>query len=323
MFVLLIVVSGLFSCSDSESEEKENKIAMESEILKACNRLNVCELSYFDVNDCLHDYNYWLNLNEGTEQFNQIKITDVKEHIMCLNDATTCEEAITCEKTYKGTETTTEECGFTGFQESCNGTVMSKCSYIKGGISYVLKTDCAVFGQECIYEADYNNARCGKIVDCTENSSECEGSVRKVCDGGIYFENDCSMYANGECVVLNTDTEKGAYCLPKEPSKSCSKMRCDSSKIIYCSEGKELVYDCKTNYGENFTCLESNEDDDSKSYSCMFKDSIICYEEATCDGDILKYCLNGETKEYNCKENGYSSCKSASQPDFTKAMCIY
>ncbi len=323
LLVAVSIATLLISCDDSDSSKKVS----ENSIVQACTIMNACDLNGVEINDCIVDVTYMSKLDSNSPVLlDEVGNLDLNAIISCLANSNSCDDAKECEKKYLGKERTTTECNEEDFVKSCDGTKRVSCNYDEvTGKSYIVKQDCAIKNNICVNED--GNTYCKDLVpaECTENFSKCEGNIEKECgieDDYIYYdEKDCSLF-NMECVESNGKAD----CMPKADAAVCSgfgAIRCDSSSLILCYFGKEISYDCKDMYGESFECLEINKDE--IKYGCQLPElAIECETEATCSGDILKYCINGETKEFNCKDNGYSRCQLlTSEDEDSISTCVY
>ncbi|MBN2693575.1 hypothetical protein JXR93_02845 [bacterium] len=328
--LLLVAVSFttlLISCDDSESSKKIS----ENDIVKACTVMNACNSSE-EINECVSEMTYMSKLNSDSPVLlEDIGNIDFSGAILCFSDSNSCDDLKECEKKYLGRDYTTTECDGEEFIESCDGTKRVVCRYDDvTEKSYVYKHDCAVGNGVCVNEDGDVYCRENVPAECIETFSKCDGDIKKECyvDEGDkeYEENDCSLVGM-ECVEQDGEAE----CMPKADAISCSEFgpkRCDGSNLVICYYGKEISYDCKDIYGDSFECVQEVRDDDGEEvtrYSCNLPDLKKCDDtEATCSGDVLKYCINGETKDFNCKDNGYAGCQLlTSEDEDSVSTCVY
>ncbi len=322
LFFLIVVTS----CSESKNEEKYYNLT-QNQIVKACNIKNACEIQRNDINVCLYETSFVLALNENSpDRKRELGDINYNAYIYCLSQSSNCESAINCEKKYFGKEITLTECNPETFIESCSNSTATYCYQNKSNDKYYIqRKNCSVTDEICVHNKENNKAYCETKEDnyCLETFESCDDSIIKICNNNIYHEMNCKdYYENLTCGITEREGIQRVECIPEENAESCEKSVCNGVIAEHCSKNKKIITDCTKAYGIDFICVEEIEEDFS-ALSCELKNNEMCDKNAFCKDGILNYCINGEDKSFDCKENGYASCKPASEIDENDTMCAF
>ncbi len=332
--ILALILGILFvSCGgDTDNEAGINPVTKPAvpeinfttdEFFEICNMEMACNTwgdTDDDLNSCVRDYVTMTKLPENSKVIDYLKIQNdidsTKIVLGCLKKAKNCSDVEKCE----GIKNLTETCNG-NYQANCDGNIAKSCNIF----GKVVEMDCRFMDytgySKCKVHtslSDWNNgdneATCeidyGKCDDNTYKP-ECIDGKLAICNNGRVVKTDCEFVAGAgaTCKNMKMGTESFAFCFPPETAENCDedtyKIHCDGTKIMTCLAGKVAYQDCKVNYGDDYTCNIALDGDDN----CVHKSvSESWQQDAYCDGNILKYTVNGVVKDYDCVANGYAEC---------------
>jgi hypothetical protein len=329
IFIIFIILF-LTSCFEEDLKPKPTPKPEIPEINFTTEEyLNICNLEFScqinadtddDLNACLRETITMLNLPSNSKVIETLHMEDsidrFKLYLDCANKAKDCTEYESC----LGIISSSETCDST-YVDKCDGKVAKHCNIF----GKVIKTDCTYMDftgyETCVVREDYsawNNEQ--MIAECVTDYGECDdysytptcnGNKMLGCSNGKITEMDCE-FVTGKDSTCKTTTMMGrtfGMCTPPETAEDCDDENynkiCYENKIKSCMMGKVIEQDCKVNYGDDYLCNVALDED----INCVHKSVATSWERVPyCEGDILKYTINGVVKEFDCKANGYSSC---------------
>jgi len=300
------------------------------EIQFISSRMNACGL-YEEVSSLSEDIYMFINIANITKDsflgkgLGIIALDDFQEILKkttnCHKSTTTCTELATC----LDIEITDELCDKETFTDDCESNKTVTCSWQ----GKVLKTTCETNTNCTIDEVD-KDAECTKeeVASCDSNFvGSCNENTITTCEWGREKTYECAE--RGTCQVV----DGRAKCIPSDTLPDCDsetfQSSCTQEFLFTCHEGKVIKSDCKLIAGPDFICKENPSFLEALFFGgCIHKKvATTCSNEPSCDGNILKYCVDGEEKTYNCTENDYNSCSTeiVKTDDQTKeiGLCIF
>ncbi len=293
------------------------------EFFEICNMEMACNVwgdTDDDLNSCVREYVTVTQLPKNSKVIEyldmQNQIDTTKIVLDCLHKAKNCRDIEKCE----GLKEIKEDCNGS-YQASCDGNIAKSCNifgkviesnckfrdYTGYGICKV-KTSLSAWNngeQEASCEIDY-----GECDDDTYKP-QCVDDKFTTCVDGKIIKTNCELIAGAGaiCKNMNIGSSNFAFCFPPETAENCDddvyKTHCEGTKIMLCIAGKVGYQDCKVNYGDDYKCNIDLDGDDN----CVHKSVSVSWQrDAYCEGNILKYTVNGVVKDYDCVANGYKEC---------------
>ncbi len=315
LLLLTITVFIFTACGDSDSKPGEEDGAVLDGITETILMIDACGLSdvvpvinediYTIYNVMNIDENSFLGKDNGFMPINFFKKA-IENYRNCVKNSTNCDELSSC----LNIEVTADTCDGKTYQESCDGNKRIICNWQ----GKVIKVDCG--SQTC--KEKNGNARCElskNSCDDTTYVSNCDRNIAQGCDFGRIIKTDCSL--NGStCKMVQEHGMNRAVCEPLASWPDCDeqtyKDSCEGKYVVTCYRGKVVKNDCEKLAGEGFVCKENPDMTDIFMFAgCVYnKISTPCTSEPKCNGNVLEYCVNGETKTYDCTANDYAACST-------------
>lgn len=236
--------------------------------------------------------------------------------IECAGTATTCDEYVSCVRFGESCSGTVEG--------SCQGTIANRCS--TPGDNYLPPIfDCALVGMTCEVLSSAICVLPASAPECADPSAvTCDGDARVFCrprTGGGFGE------FHDPCPVGTTCQLDGSnvYCGPPTASCAAESAACEGDVAVYCfDEGaglQEIRYDCAA-VGRK--CAP----DGGEGYAACVPTATECTapsdgtSTATCDGDALEVCIEGELHHVECPSVGRATCSTVPEIPGAQAATV-
>ncbi len=283
--VALTAIALVAGCGGSPSRTADLGGFAAEAAARACVTATGCGLAAGDVSSCTR-------LVSGVEQPDVAANAAVDATaVRCLAAAgADCQRALAC---LGGGA----PCNFGG-PSTCDGASIKSCVVV-GSMGETATFDCASAGLTCV---DGGNGRVGcGVRACTTSPPACSDDELISCDGAILHQMSCAA-VGAACTGGATPACRGtgATCSgsqldPGEP------LRCEGSVLVRCYDGQEARFDCAI-VGEGCFAL-------SGSFACgLGGDCDPTAFSATCDGNKLNYCDQGQLASVDCVAFGFKSC---------------
>jgi hypothetical protein len=227
----------------------------------------------------------------------------VEKIINCNENSNTCSELATC----LNIEVTNDTCTPKDFVNSCEGNKTVTCNWQ----GKVLKTTCEA-DTTCTVDEDYGDVDCFKeeATGCDDESfaSSCNGNIITTCEWGTEKTFDCGDQRT--CEMINSK----ATCTPHTDLPDCNEdtyeSGCEGQFVLTCDQGKVLKSDCEITAGSGYVCKENPTFLEAFFFAgCVYNQvATSCNTLPSCDGNTLKYCVNGTEETYSCTDGGYTAC---------------
>ena len=287
-------------------------------IIKLCNNLRVCGLNGVDdsnlisssLTKCINNYNLHITKLRESVEFKKLNKDFLNKLFLktyscySLNSSDfSCSNLAKCE----GKELTHEPCSSVNFNERCENGKTVKCEN-----NSILKTDCSFYGDlSCMDKG--RSSECVIKNPCI-NSPYCDGNLVNFCDDGISRVISCPIEMENGDSTCSGVTGRVACSTSQEVCDDGFINNCDGDTTVNCNGGNIDRFNCKELFGNSFSCFEV----DSKAVCNVVTPCSSNFSDY-CNNNKLTYCNNGVTKEFNCTENGYSSCGELSG----KSTCLF
>ena len=325
-------------CNNGVCQDTGNNLSLLEKLASFCTKSRACCVEdesctiVIPIDTCVKNlYNSITLSNDSFKKAYTYPINHTElatEVINCSLSANTCDELKHCNKAV----ISTTNCDPNTFTSSCDGDVLKQCNNNK-----VVELDCSKRGLSCAatyFDEDsppiYSCKYLSSDIYCTDGGGEdtyestcVDNKTRKYCFEHRLIERDCE-YELGEgstCIIKEYQGSNYSKCETNIKDEACDEedyeVVCDGQYIKYCAQSNYVQkLDCKKIAGENFSCFIDENYSSLHEYLGYYYDLCVntdlqnkCNEETpTCNGNTLSYCLNGQTKSYDCVENGYSSC---------------
>ena len=268
---------------------------------------NINEGIYFGMNILNIFSESFLGKGYGFFPMDSIK-DDFQNAINCIKENTTCLDIASC----MDIEITEDSC--TPSEEyvvTCDGNKLVDCSW-KGK---VIKKTCKE-GTTC--DAEENECMKERIEECDDtfiDKCNADGTAT-ICQFGKIKTFSCGEERT--CQIISEDGEDELICMPNSSLPDCDEdtfeEHCDGQYSVKCNRGKVVKADCEVLAGPGYICKEDPSFFEAFLFlGCVYNEvATTCDSYPSCDGDTLKYCVNGVEKTYNCTENSYASCDTES-----------
>ena len=185
----------------------------------------------------------------------------------------------------------------------CEGAVRVTCDPFDDKL---YKHACDLAGQTCVmmevapgvYEPTCAAGPCDPAVE----GATCRGSILTSCEGGALLVRDCGadglicgdvLQGNKGCVGSGGACEEHSY-----------ETTCQGSVIDRCAAGYIAHYDC-AGFPGNQTC-------DAQLSKCVAAGTQCGPGQESCQGSLVRLCVDGTYVEVNCADLGFSSCELSS-----------
>ncbi len=269
---------------------------------------NINENIYFSMNILNIFSESLLGKGYGLFPMDTIK-EDFQNAINCTKNNTTCLDIASC----MNIEITEDSCTPSDeYTVTCEGNKLVGCSW-KGK---VIKKTCQE-GTTC--DADENECITERVEECDDDTfvDKCnaDGTVT-MCEWGKIKTFSCGE--GRTCQIVNEDGEDELICMPNDSLPDCNEdtfeEHCEGQYSVKCNRGKIVKTDCEALAGPGFICKEDPDMMEAFLFlGCVYSEvATPCDSYPSCDGNTLKYCVNGVEKTYNCTDNSYTSCNTES-----------